>query len=49
MIAEMILRISIDKKIPNCGGSWGFVIWSDIEIYLDILELMHPTGGGEGV
>ena len=25
------------------------VVRSDIEIYLDILELMHPAGGGEGV
>ena len=25
------------------------VVSSDIEIYLDILELMHPAGGREGV
>ena len=25
------------------------VVRSDIEIYLDILELMHPAGGREGV
>lgn len=46
----MSTQISNDEKIPNCRlSSWGFIVRSDIEIYLDILELMHPAGGGEGV
>ena len=45
----MSTQISNDEKIPNCGRSWGFIVRSDIEVYLDILELMHPAGGGEGV
>lgn len=42
----MSTQISNDEKIPNCRlSSWGFIVRSDIEIYLDILELMHPAGG----
>lgn len=37
-------------KNPRFMMNRGFnVVRSDIEIYLDILELMHPAGGGEGV
>ena len=49
VIAEMSTQISDDEKIPNCGRSWGFIVRSDIEVYLDILELMPPAGGREGV
>ena len=36
-------------KIPNCLSSWGFILRSEIKIYLNILELIHAAAGGEGV
>lgn len=29
--------------------SWGFKCRSNIQVYLDILELIHSAAGGEGV
>lgn len=49
MITEMSTQISRGEKIPNCGRSWGFNVRSDIQVYLDVLELVHSAAGGEGV
>ena len=42
-------QISIDRKLPNCRGSWGVRIGSDIQVYRDVLEVIHSAAGGEGV
>ena len=39
----------MDTKLPNHGRGWGVHVRSDIEIYLNILELIHAAAGGEGV
>lgn len=50
MVLGRYLRIvSIDAKLPNRRSSWGVTVRSDIEIYLDILELIHATADSEGV
>ena len=49
MITEMSTQISDEEKIPNRRNGWGFSLRLDIEVYLDILELIHATAGGEGV
>ena len=37
-------------KNPHLRWSrWGFNLRSDIEVYLDVLELIHSAAGGEGV
>ena len=39
----------MDTKLPNHGRGWGVHVRSDIEIYLNVLELIHAAAGGEGV
>ncbi len=34
---------------PRFVMNRGFSLRSDIQIYLDVLELMHAAAGGEGV
>ena len=46
---ESLSNSSIDAKLPNHGRGWGVHVRSDIEIYLNILELIHAAAGGEGV
>ena len=48
-MAKKSTQISIDRKLPNCRGSWGVRIGSDIQVYRDVLEVIHSAAGGEGV
>ena len=48
-LCETLSNSSIDAKLPNHFGGWGVHVRSDIEIYLNILELIYAAAGGEGV
>jgi hypothetical protein len=48
-LCEILSNSSIYAKLPNHGRGWGVHVRSDIEIYLNVLELIHAAAGGEGV
>ena len=49
MMSPFVFAATNIKKLPNCGRSWGVNVRSDIQVYLDVLELVHSAAGGEGV
>ena len=44
-LCEILSNSSIYAKLPNHGRGWGVHVRSDIEIYLNILELIHAAAG----
>lgn len=44
-----MMALTTTQKLPNCRSSWGVNVRSDIQIYLDVLELVHSAASGEGV